>query len=62
VRLQKSFSARFGRIAAIADFYNVLGLRKEVEEYVVTGDRFRSPTLVQPPRALHVGFRLTLPE
>jgi hypothetical protein len=59
VRLQKGFSARFGRIDAIADIYNLLELRKEVEEYVVTGDRFRSPTLVQPPRALHVGLRVS---
>jgi hypothetical protein len=59
VRLQKGFSLGSRRVDAIADVYNLLDMRKEVEEYVVTGDRFRTPTAVQPPRAVHLGFRIT---
>jgi hypothetical protein len=58
VRLQKGLAAGGAQVDAILDIYNVLGMNKEVEEYVVTGDRFRTPTAVQPPRAFHVGVRL----
>ena len=42
IRLQKGFRIGSSRVDAIADLYNVLDMRKEVEEYVVTGDRFRT--------------------
>jgi hypothetical protein len=60
VRLQKRFSIGARRLDAIADVYNLLNMDKEVAEYVVTGDRFRSPSAVQPPRAVHLGFRVSL--
>jgi hypothetical protein len=41
------------------DGYNVLNLDKEVEEWVVTGLTFRTPTAAQPPRAIHLGLRLS---
>lgn len=59
VRLQKGFAVGARRFDAILDAYNILNMRKEVEEYVVTGDRFRTPTAVQPPRAFHGGLRVT---
>lgn len=55
LRLQK----RFGRIDLIADAYNLLNASSEVEENVVTGPRFREITAVQPPRAFHLGARVT---
>lgn len=58
IRLQKGFAVGATRLDAILDAYNLLNMRKEVEEYVVTGDRFRTPTAVQPPRAFHVGLRV----
>jgi hypothetical protein len=58
LRLQKGLAAGRAQVDAILDVYNVLGMQKEVEEYVVTGDRFRMPTAVQPPRAFHLGVRL----
>jgi len=60
VRLQKGFRLGSRRVVdVIADVYNLPGMHKEVEEYVVTGDRFRTPTAVQPPRAVHLGFRMS---
>jgi hypothetical protein len=58
VRVQKGLAAGGAHVDAILDVYNVLGMKKEVEEYVVTGDRFRTPTAIQPPRTFHVGVRL----
>ncbi len=58
VRLQKGFTLPGRhRAAFVVDAYNVLDLGKEVEEWVVTGPAFRTPTAVQPPLALHVGLR-----
>jgi len=59
IRLQKGVSIGATRLDAILDIYNVLNMSKEVEEYVVTGDRFRTPTAVQPPRTFHLGIRVT---
>ncbi|MGH9176175.1 MAG: hypothetical protein ACRD1H_17545, partial [Vicinamibacterales bacterium] len=59
VRLQKGFAIGATRLDAILDAYNLLNMTKEVEEYVVTGDRFRQTTAVQPPRAFHIGVRAT---
>ncbi len=37
-----------------------VNMAKEVEEWVARGPAFRTPTAVQPPRAIHVGLRLSL--
>ena len=58
VRLQKGFTAGALRVDAILDAYNLLNMTKEVEEYVVTGPRFRETTAIQPPRAMHLGLRI----
>lgn len=58
-RLQKGFVMGTTRLEAIVDVYNVLDMKKEVEERVVTGDRFREITAVQPPRSFHVGVRVS---
>ncbi|HUE87381.1 MAG TPA: hypothetical protein VMO26_15005 [Vicinamibacterales bacterium] len=59
VRLQKEIKLGHARLGLILDVYNVPGMRKETEEYVVTGPRFRESTAVQPPRAAHLGLRLS---
>jgi len=59
VRVQKGFAIGRARVDAILDVYNVLDMKKEVEERVVTGLRFRETTAVQPPRSFHVGVRLS---
>jgi hypothetical protein len=57
VRLQKGVTAGRTRLDLILDAYNLLNMATEVEEYVVTGPRFRETTAVQPPRSFHVGVR-----
>jgi hypothetical protein len=57
VRLQKRITLGGARLDVMVDVYNLPNMRKEVEEYVVTGPRFREPTIVQPPRSVHIGFR-----
>lgn len=59
VRLHKGFHLGAMRLDAMVDAYNVLNMRKEVEEYVVTGPAFRRVTATQPPRAFHLGARVT---
>lgn len=59
VRLQKSLTAGNASVDLIADAYNLANQSNEVEEYVVTGPRFREITAVQPPRAFHFGARVT---
>ena len=54
LRLQK----RIGKIDLIAEAYNLINMSNEVEEYVVTGPRFRETTAVQPPRSFHLGARI----
>ena len=56
-RVQKGLQFRGLRLDAVVDVYNLLNMGKEVEEYVVTGPRFRETTAVQPPRAFHLGLR-----
>jgi hypothetical protein len=58
-RLQKDIGAGRGHINLIADAYNLLKLSTEVEEYVVTGARYREVTAIQPPRSFHLGARIT---
>ena len=58
MRLQRGLSLKRTRLDAVLDVYNLLNMKKEVEEYVVTGPRFRETTAIQPPRTVHVGFRV----
>jgi hypothetical protein len=59
VRLQKRVAARGAALEVFLDTYNLLNMSNEVEEYVVTGPRFRETTAVQPPRSFHLGARVT---
>ncbi|MSO83341.1 MAG: hypothetical protein EXQ53_08615 [Acidobacteria bacterium] len=60
LRVQKGLALPGGgRAVLLVDGYNVLNLDKEVEEWVVTGPAFRTPTAAQPPRAIHLGLRLS---
>jgi len=43
----------------VIDGYNVINMDKEVEEWVVTGPDYRTPTAAQPPRAIHIGLRVS---
>ncbi len=60
VRLQKGFTRAHGRTAMLFDIYNLPQMRKEVEEYVVTGPHFRDETVRQPPRTILVGLRFSV--
>ena len=61
VRVQKGVPLPGNRRAMlVVDAYNVVNMAKEVEEWIVTGPAFRTPTAVQPPRAIHIGLRLSL--
>ncbi|HUR35531.1 MAG TPA: hypothetical protein VM032_17130 [Vicinamibacterales bacterium] len=59
LRMQKGFRAGRGRIDAIVDAYNLLTRNNEVEEYVVSGPAFRTPTAIEPPYSVHFGLRVT---
>jgi len=58
LRLQKAFRIGAARLDALFDAYNLLTRSNEVEEYVVTGPAFRTPTAIQPPHSLHLGLRV----
>ena len=58
VRLQKRVTAGGAALDVFLDTYNLLNMSNEVEEYVVTGPRFRDTTAVQPPRSFHLGARI----
>ena len=60
LRVQKGFALGGRQLDLILDAYNVLNMSKEVEEYVVTGSRYRTTTYAQPLPVFHVGFRLRL--
>ncbi len=57
-RIEKGL--RFGswRVALVAEAFNLLDMRNEVEEDVMWGPAFRSPTAVQPPFVVRLGARL----
>ncbi|HYE89290.1 MAG TPA: hypothetical protein VEA16_23225 [Vicinamibacterales bacterium] len=59
LRVQKGVPIRAATLELVVDAYNLLNAASEVEEYVVTGPRFREITAIQPPRAVHVGARFT---
>ncbi len=57
-RVEKGLRLGARRLALLVEAFNVLGTRNEVEEDAVGGPGFRTPTAVQPPRALRLGLRL----
>ncbi len=57
-RVERSFRAGPGRVAVIAEAFNLLDMRNEVEEDVAFGPSFRRVTAIQPPRAVRFGIRL----
>jgi hypothetical protein len=59
VRAQKEFAVGGRRLAVVVDAYNLTNLSEEVEERVVLGPAFRTPAVIQPPRTVRVGARLT---
>ncbi len=59
VRVQKGFAVGRTRLDAVADFYNFVTRSNEVEEYVVTGPRFREETALEPLHSMHLGVRVT---
>ncbi len=58
VRVEKGFRLGRGRLAAVAEAFNVLNTANDVEEDPVARPQFRNPTAVQPPAALRLGLRL----
>jgi hypothetical protein len=58
LRVQKSFVIGGATLDAIFDAYNLFTRSNEVEEYVVTGPAFRTPTAIEPPPAIHLGVRV----
>src|SRR5258708_1232600 len=58
-RLQKRFTAGGGRWSVYLDAYNLVNMSNSVEEQVDAGPDIRIPTAVQPPRAFHIGARVT---
>jgi hypothetical protein len=59
LRLSKHLVLREHPFDLIGEVYNLVKMANEVEEYVVTGPRFRETTAVQPPRSFHLGVRVT---
>jgi hypothetical protein len=58
-RLQKSFKAAGRDLAVLLDGYNILNLAYEIEEFSVTGPSSRLTSAAQPPRTVHLGFRMS---
>jgi hypothetical protein len=59
-RLQKDFTLGGVRLTGVIDAYNLLNTATEIEEFAVTGPLSRATSAVQPPRSLHIGFKLSL--
>ena len=57
-RLEKGIRIGSRRLSASVEAFNLLQTRHEVEEDVLSGPAFRTPTLVQPPRVVRAGLRL----
>ena len=57
-RIEKGLQLGAHRLALLAEVFNVLGTRNEVEEDPISGPGFRAPTAVQPPRSVRLGLRL----
>jgi hypothetical protein len=59
VRVTRRVAMPGGELGLFLEGFNLLNHSNEVEEYVVTGPRFRETTAVQPPRSFHLGARIT---
>jgi len=57
-RIEKGLKLGARRLALFAEAFNLLGTSNEVEEDALWGPSFRTPTAVQPPRAVALGLRL----
>ncbi len=57
-RVEKDLALGAARLALLLDVFNLLGTANEVEEDPVWGAGFRTPTALQPPRAVRLGARL----
>ena len=57
-RAEQGIDVGRARLSAVVEGFNLLGTAHEVEEDVLTGPAFRTPTARQPPRALRLGLRL----
>jgi hypothetical protein len=57
-RLEKGLRWGTRRLALVAEAFNLLGTRHEVEEDATWGPTFREPTALQPPRTLRMGVRM----
>ena len=58
-RMTASTDLRAPPEAILFDAYTILNTATEVEEFSVTGPDSRLTSAVQPPRAVHLGLRLT---
>jgi hypothetical protein len=58
LRVQKSFVVSGVRVSVFGDVYNLMNLGEEVEEHVVIGPFFRTPTALQPSRTARLGVRI----
>jgi hypothetical protein len=59
LRVQKTVTWAGRDIALGIESYNLTNLRNEVEEVVVTGPLWRTPTLTQPPRVIRLTVTTT---
>src|SRR5262249_23141320 len=57
-RVERRVAMGRARLGAALEAFNLLQTRHEVEEDVLTGPAFRTPTAVQPPRVWRLGLRL----
>jgi hypothetical protein len=58
-RLQIGLGVARPHLALVWDVFNLFNQSSEVEESVVTAPTFRTPTALQPPRAMHLGLRVS---
>jgi TonB dependent receptor len=57
-RAEQGIDVGRARLSVVVEGFNLLGTAHEVEEDVLSGPAFRTPTAQQPPRALRLGLRL----
>jgi hypothetical protein len=58
-RLQVGLPLARRRLSVVWDVFNLFNQSSEVDESVVTAPTFRTPTALQPSRAMHFGLRAT---
>ena len=57
-RIQVPFTIAKHRVDLVSDIFNFVNMTNEVEEVVLSGPAFRTPTALQPPPVMHLGLRL----